>query len=380
MFANAVSALRTKIQKRRPNDGPAFPTNGFARLGKVTASRVADLMAKTDGLRPAGGNYGRSDKWSVSRAFGPRAIMPRYGGGTDTEPPARAAYEFLTDAEVVEDGFVLHPAICRLWRVPGQADRRRGASGGSGAPTRRRIETLLTGEVPSKLWTRCRHQWLHRAGVVRLRFVRSQDAGDVQLFRASAWPVTTPSLPRWVQDHPLPCRTGPELDASPALRGDPHERPLHPRHGPPPVQQQRIRPKARTRRAASPSPRLRWAKEHADLVRRVWDDMPKVMWGGGLMFRARWNGDTLTPTGHYGLSAARETMEPGDVVIVGVDHPRSAILTGTNLPDQRSVATPAGNGSGHTAGGKPGNLHGNTPWWRRDTPTPHHRLRLSRGG
>ena len=26
------------------------------------------------------------------------------------------------------------------------------------------------------------------------------------------------------------------------------------------------------------------------------------------MFRARWNGDTLTPTGHYGLSAAREAM------------------------------------------------------------------------
>ena len=41
------------------------------------------------------------------------------------------------------------------------------------------------------------------------------------------------------------------------------------------------------------------------------------------MFRARWNGDTLTPTGHYGLSAAREAMEPGDVVIVEVDHPRS---------------------------------------------------------
>ena len=41
------------------------------------------------------------------------------------------------------------------------------------------------------------------------------------------------------------------------------------------------------------------------------------------MFRARWDGDALTPTGHYGLSAAREAMEPGDVVIVEVDHPRS---------------------------------------------------------
>lgn len=41
------------------------------------------------------------------------------------------------------------------------------------------------------------------------------------------------------------------------------------------------------------------------------------------MFRARWNGETLTPTGHYGLSAAREAMDPGDVVIVEIDHPRS---------------------------------------------------------
>lgn len=41
------------------------------------------------------------------------------------------------------------------------------------------------------------------------------------------------------------------------------------------------------------------------------------------MFRARWDGEALTPTGHYGLSAAREAMEPGDVVIVEVDHPRS---------------------------------------------------------
>ena len=41
------------------------------------------------------------------------------------------------------------------------------------------------------------------------------------------------------------------------------------------------------------------------------------------MFRARWDGEALTPTGHYGLSAAREAMEPGDVVIVEIDHPRS---------------------------------------------------------
>ena len=50
------------------------------------------------------------------------------------------------------------------------------------------------------------------------------------------------------------------------------------------------------------------------------------------MFRARWDGEALTPTGHYGLSAAREAMEPGDVVIVEIDHPARKTRTGTGLP------------------------------------------------
>ena len=41
------------------------------------------------------------------------------------------------------------------------------------------------------------------------------------------------------------------------------------------------------------------------------------------MIRCRWNGEVLLPVGHYGLSAAREKMRPGDTVIVAIDHPRS---------------------------------------------------------
>jgi len=41
------------------------------------------------------------------------------------------------------------------------------------------------------------------------------------------------------------------------------------------------------------------------------------------MLRARWDGSTLTPVGHYGMAAAREAMDAGDVVIVEIDHPRS---------------------------------------------------------
>jgi len=41
------------------------------------------------------------------------------------------------------------------------------------------------------------------------------------------------------------------------------------------------------------------------------------------MIRCKWDGSALIPAGHYGLSAAREIMEPGDLVIVEIDHPRS---------------------------------------------------------
>jgi hypothetical protein len=41
------------------------------------------------------------------------------------------------------------------------------------------------------------------------------------------------------------------------------------------------------------------------------------------MIRCRWNGEALAPVGQYGLAAAREIMQPGDTVVVEVDHTRS---------------------------------------------------------
>lgn len=84
-----------------------------ARLGRVTASRVADVVAKT------------KTGWGASRAnYMAQIIAERLTGeaaesysnaamqwGTEKEPDARAAYEFRTDAEVVAVGFVPHPTI-----------------------------------------------------------------------------------------------------------------------------------------------------------------------------------------------------------------------------------------------------------------------------
>lgn len=83
------------------------------RLGKVTASRVADVITKT------------KSGWGASRAnYRAQLIAERLTGeaqdsftnaamqwGTDTEPHARASYEFRTDSSVTEIGFVDHPKI-----------------------------------------------------------------------------------------------------------------------------------------------------------------------------------------------------------------------------------------------------------------------------
>lgn len=85
-----------------------------ARLGKVTASRVADVIAKT-----------KSGSWGASRAnYAAQLISERLTGhsadsytnaamahGTATEPQARAAYEFFKNCDVTEVGFIAHPSI-----------------------------------------------------------------------------------------------------------------------------------------------------------------------------------------------------------------------------------------------------------------------------
>lgn len=84
-----------------------------ARLGRVTASKIADVVART------------KSGWGASRAtYMADLIAERLTGtaresftnaamqwGTDTEPTARDDYAFVTDAEVTQVGFVCHPDI-----------------------------------------------------------------------------------------------------------------------------------------------------------------------------------------------------------------------------------------------------------------------------
>ncbi len=123
-----------------------------ARLGKVTASKVADVLAKTKtGVSASRANY-LSDL-VVERLTGKQAEFYTNDAmqwGTDTEPQARMAYEAFKNEFVVEEGFIDHPSISNFGCSPD------GLVGDSGLVeikcpnSKTHIDTLLSGKAPSK--------------------------------------------------------------------------------------------------------------------------------------------------------------------------------------------------------------------------------------
>lgn len=123
-----------------------------ARCGKVTASRIADLMAKT------------KTGWGASRAnYMAELVAERLSGtvaegftnaamkhGTETEPMARAAYQFFRDAEVQEIGFVLHPVIDMSGCSPDGLVGTDGMVEIKCPNTATHIDTLLGAGIPDK--------------------------------------------------------------------------------------------------------------------------------------------------------------------------------------------------------------------------------------
>ncbi|KRA63077.1 lambda exonuclease family protein [Rhizobium sp. Root651] len=125
------------------------------RCGKVTASRVADVIAKT------------KSGWGASRFnYAAELIAERLTGvaaegftnaamqwGTDQEPSARMAYEFMQDVTVEQIAFVAHPSIADAGASPD------GLVGESGLVeikcpnTATHIDTLIKQEIPAKYIT-----------------------------------------------------------------------------------------------------------------------------------------------------------------------------------------------------------------------------------
>lgn len=123
-----------------------------ARLGKLTASRIADATART------------KSGWGASRAnLMAELVCERLTGtaaerfvngamqhGIDTEPEARAAYEFELGVTVQEVGFIDHPAIDMAGASPDGFVNSDGLLEIKCPQSAQHIETLLTKQVPEK--------------------------------------------------------------------------------------------------------------------------------------------------------------------------------------------------------------------------------------
>lgn len=125
------------------------------RIGKVTASRVADVIAKTKtGYSTSRANY--AAQLIAERLTG--NVAESYSNaamewGVMTEAEARTAYEFLTDATVDQVGFVNHPMITMTGASPDGLVGEFGLVEIKCPITATHIETLLGQSVPKKYVT-----------------------------------------------------------------------------------------------------------------------------------------------------------------------------------------------------------------------------------
>lgn len=126
-----------------------------ARLGRVTASRVADVVARTKT------GYGASRANYLAELVAERLTGVKAEGftnaaiqwGTDQEPEARLAYRFRTDATIEEVGFVPHPTIEMSGASPDALVGADGLAEIKCPNTATHIETLLTGIIPARYET-----------------------------------------------------------------------------------------------------------------------------------------------------------------------------------------------------------------------------------
>lgn len=119
------------------------------RLGKVTASRIADVMARTKS------GYGAS-----RASYMADLLVERLNGqptegftnaamqwGTDQEPHARAEYEFITLNDVAQVAFIDHPGIPMTGASPDGLIGEDGLIEIKCPNTKTHIEYLETGKI-----------------------------------------------------------------------------------------------------------------------------------------------------------------------------------------------------------------------------------------
>jgi putative phage-type endonuclease len=131
-----------------------------ARIGKVTASRVADVIAKTKtGYSSSRDNYmAQLICERLTNQKGESFTNAAMQHGTETEPLARAAYEALKDVLVDEVGFIPHPKILMAGASPDGLIGDNGLLEIKCPNTATHIDTLLSETVPGKYNTQMQFQ------------------------------------------------------------------------------------------------------------------------------------------------------------------------------------------------------------------------------
>jgi putative phage-type endonuclease len=123
-----------------------------ARIGKVTASRVADVLATI-----------KTGESASRKNYRMELVCPRLTGqreegftnshmerGIELEPLARASYEFKTGVTVTEIGFADHPSIEMSGASPDGLVGLYGLVEIKCPTAANHVETLLSGKAPTK--------------------------------------------------------------------------------------------------------------------------------------------------------------------------------------------------------------------------------------
>ena len=122
-----------------------------ARVGKVTASRVHDIIATTKSGGYSAGRENYLAELVAERLTGttyPSYQSPAMAYGSECEPEARFAYALRTGTEITEVGFINHPTIEEAGASPDGLVDDDGLVEIKCPNTKTHIDTLLGGKMP----------------------------------------------------------------------------------------------------------------------------------------------------------------------------------------------------------------------------------------
>lgn len=131
-----------------------------ARIGKVTASRAADVMARTkSGYAASRANYMAEllcERLTQQRAENFTSAAMQWG--IEKEPMARAAYEAMSGNTVREVGFVDHPEIDNFGASPDGEVARDGLIEIKCPNTATHLDMMVNEAIPAKYMTQMQVQ------------------------------------------------------------------------------------------------------------------------------------------------------------------------------------------------------------------------------